>query len=67
MSKQQKAMCPLFPDVECPQGAAASKKCNVRVNGEFDPVLYFRDELIMHCAIYQNKMKSEKDNKAING
>jgi len=60
-------MCPLFPEIECPQGVQASEQCSVRVNGEFDPVLYFRDELIMHCAIYQNQMKSEKDNKHING
>ena len=67
MSNENKAMCPLFPDIECPQGAKASEQCRVRVNGEFDPVLYFRDELIMHCAIYQNQMNSEKDNNLING
>ena len=40
MNKQKQAMCPLFPDVPCPQGEEASEECRVRVNGDFDPVLY---------------------------
>ena len=58
MSETNQAMCPLFPDLPCPQGIEASQECSVRVNGEFDPVLYFRDDLVMHCAIYQNHYKS---------
>ncbi len=58
MSQTKQAMCPLFPDLPCPQGIEAGKECSVRVNGEFDPVLYFRDDLVMHCAIYQNQQKS---------
>ena len=58
MKETKQAMCPLFPDLVCPQGMKASQKCSVRVNGEFDPVLYFRDDLVMHCAIYQNQQKS---------
>ena len=58
MSEAKQAMCPLFPDLPCPQGMEASQECSVRVNGEFDPVLYFRDDLVLHCAIYQNQQKS---------
>ncbi len=57
MSKKNQAKCPLFPDVVCPQGEEASEACQVRVNGEFDPVLYFRDELVIHCAIAQSQPK----------
>ncbi len=59
MSEPKQAMCPLFPDVVCPQGEKASAECSVRVNGEFDPVLYFRDELVIHCAIYQSQHESK--------
>lgn len=58
MIKNKKVMCPLFPEMPCPQGQKASEACEVRINGNFDPVLYFRDELIMHCAIYQKEQKS---------
>ena len=58
MNEQKQAMCPLFPDVPCPQGEEASEECRVRVNGDFDPVLYFRDELMMHCAVSQSEHKS---------
>jgi len=58
MTDEKNAICPLFPEMICPQGAHASEECRVRVNGEFDPVQYFRDELVMHCAIYQNKQKT---------
>lgn len=58
MNKEKKAMCPLFPEMACPQGKEASQECEVRVNGDFDPVLYFRDELVMHCAIYRKEQAS---------
>ena len=58
MIKEKKTMCPLFPEMICPQGKKASEACEVRVNGDFDPVLYFRDELVMHCAIYRKEQAS---------
>ena len=57
MSEKKQAMCPLFPDLACPQGERASEECHVRVNGEFDPVLYFRDELVIHWAIARSQSK----------
>jgi len=59
MTARKFSMCPLFPDLPCPRGEEASEECAVRVNGDFDPVQYFRDELIMHCAIYQNEKKQK--------
>ena len=53
MTKTNRQMCPLFPDKPCPQGETARKQCEIRVNGDFDPVLYFRDELVLHCALHQ--------------
>ena len=53
MPKITRQMCPLFPDQPCPQGEEARKQCEIRINGDFDPVLYFRDELVLHCALRQ--------------
>ena len=57
MRELKKTMCPLYPDLTCPQGDKAGKACEVRVNGDFDPVLYFRDQLVVHCAINQQAEK----------
>jgi hypothetical protein len=48
-------ICPLFPERKCPQGTLASNACQVRINGDFDPMAYFKDLLVMHCAIYAEK------------
>ena len=53
MVRDNRQMCPLFPDKPCPQGKEAREKCEIRINGDFDPVLYFRDELVLHCALHQ--------------
>ena len=50
MSKQQ-PMCPLFDDVVCPQGEDAVEACQVRVNGDYDPMNDFKDYIFMNCAI----------------
>ena len=43
MSEETVQYCPLFPGLICPRGAEAAEACEVRVNGNFDPVLYFKD------------------------
>jgi len=53
--------CPIFPDLVCPQGPKASQACTVRVSGDFDPVLYFKDHLIVHCAIHRNQERIAKE------
>jgi hypothetical protein len=58
-SNQQK--CPLFPDMSCPRGPEASKACSLRVNGDFDPILYFKDHLVLHCAIHRNQERLGKE------
>lgn len=58
-SNQQK--CPLFPDMFCPRGTEVSKACSVRINGDFDPVLYFKDHLILHCALHRNQERLKKE------
>ena len=64
MSSKKKPICPVFPDMICPQGEEMSKQCMVRINGDFDPMHYFRDHLLMNCAIYRSReeeiMKKEK-------
>jgi hypothetical protein len=56
-SKLQK--CPLFRDQVCPRGEKASHACRIRMNGDFDPVVYFKDLLVMHCAIYNSQLHKE--------
>ena len=62
MSKNKVHLCPVFPDMICPQGEEMSKACSVRINGNFDPMLHFRDHLLLHCALYQNQQHSENLN-----
>jgi len=52
-------MCPVFPDLVCPQGEEMSAACAVRVSGNFDPMVYFRDHLLMNCALYQSQKEKE--------
>ena len=61
MNKRENQMCPLFPDMTCPRGEQASEECAVRVNGDFDPVAFFRDQLLLHCALYQNENQNKNE------
>ena len=60
MDENQVHYCPLFPDLICPRGKDAAVQCEVRVNGNFDPVSYFKDYLVMHCAIFRSQQETEK-------
>jgi hypothetical protein len=60
MSDTKKHPCPVFPDMICPQGQAMSEACSVRINGNFDPMVDFRDHLLLHCAIHQNNQQAKK-------
>ncbi len=60
MSPKKDPPCPVFPDRICPQGHEMSHECSVRINGDYDPMLYFRDHLLLHCAIYQNQRQTLK-------
>ncbi len=60
MSENKKYLCPVFPDMLCPQGKELSKACMVRINGDFDPMADFRDHLLLHCALYQNEQQTKK-------
>lgn len=51
MSKKQQPMCPLFEDVVCPQGQDAVDSCQVRLDGDFDPMSAYKDYVFMNCAI----------------
>lgn len=57
MEDKDKHQCPLFTDMVCPKGQEASEACSVRVNGDFDPMQYFKDRLILHCAIHRNQKR----------
>jgi hypothetical protein len=64
MIKKQKAICPLFSDVECPQGDNAAEACQVRLNGDYDPVAAGKDYLFMNCAIQRaNEQKNHNEAK----
>jgi hypothetical protein len=58
MVEEQVYFCPVFPDLICPQGKEMSDACSVRINGNFDPMLDFRDLLLLHCALYQNQQEA---------
>ena len=60
MSETKKHLCPVFPEMICPQGHEMSEACTVRMNGNFDPMADFRDHLLLHCAIYQNGQQAQK-------
>ena len=59
MVHEKPQRCPLFRDHVCPQGEKASNACQIRINGDFDPVVYFKDLLVMHCAIYNSQHQKE--------
>ena len=52
--EKKKHICPVFPDMICPQGGQFSEACTVRIKGDFDPMENFRDYLLLNCAIFQN-------------
>ena len=64
MGNKKNVMCPLFPDVPCPQGKEAADQCQVRFEGDYDPVKDFKDYLFMDCAIMRahdmDKTKKEQ-------
>ena len=53
-------LCPVFPDLVCPQGKEMSEACSVIINGNFDPMHDFRDLLLLHCALYQNQQEADQ-------
>ena len=59
MKDRTSPMCPVFPDLECPQGEEMSHACSVRISGNYDPMLYFRDHLLLHCALHRNQTHEE--------
>ncbi len=59
MQKNEEAMCPLFPDVVCPQGDEAADACNVRLQTDYDPMTDFRDYAFMNCAIRRAREQEE--------
>lgn len=61
--KQAQAMCPLYPDMPCPRGDESAQSCQVRAEGDFDPMLDFRDYLLLNCALHRaNPAAQEKQN-----
>jgi len=60
MSKFNNVMCPLFPDMVCPQGNKSADACKIRLEGDYNPLSDFKDYLIMNCAIQRAKEKENK-------
>ena len=59
MSEEKVHMCLMFEDQPCPRGKEAADECSVRVNGDFDPMIGFKDLLVMHCALYRAEQARE--------
>ena len=55
MPDTRKQFCPVFPDLICPQGEAASDACKVRLRADFDPMHDFRDQLLLECALFRSR------------
>ena len=57
--------CPVY-DIECPGGSEAAADCEMRFEGDYNPLTSFRDADIEHCAIYrreqQEQVESEPEN-----
>ncbi|MBN1407191.1 MAG: hypothetical protein JW956_05360 [Calditrichaceae bacterium] len=60
MSRSKPAMCPLFPDMPCPQGQDSADACKVRMEGDLNPLLNFRDYLFINCALQRAKENEQK-------
>jgi hypothetical protein len=63
MSKKKQDMCPLYPDMPCPRGQESAQSCQVRAEGDFDPMLDFRDYLLLNCALHRANAPAEKQEK----
>ncbi len=68
MSKENVSMCPLFPDMPCPQGKDKSESCKVRMNAGYDPMTSYKDYVFMNCAVRRAgeeraKLKKSGDSK----
>lgn len=61
MQNSEQAMCPLFPDMECPRGHSSAEACQVRMNSDYDPMTDFRDYLFMNCAIHRARQENDKN------
>jgi hypothetical protein len=62
MQNSNQVMCPLFPDMPCPQGNESADACKVRLRGDYNPLSDFKDYLIMNCAIQQAKENEKNKN-----
>ena len=63
MSKSKQAMCPLFPDMPCPQGYDSAEACKVRMDSDFNPLSHFKDYLFMNCALQRAREDESKNQK----
>ncbi|HID38743.1 MAG TPA: hypothetical protein EYP36_04420 [Calditrichaeota bacterium] len=66
MTQKKEAMCPLFPDVVCPQGDEAANACDVRMHTDYDPMMDYKDYAFMDCAIRRAREQEEKKNRIKN-
>ena len=63
MTEENQAMCPLFPNIPCPQGDQAANQCQVRLDADYDPIRDHKDYLFMHCAIHRAEEDNARSNK----
>jgi len=59
-SGKQENYCPVY-DIECPAGPEAAEACELRFQGDYNPLASFRDADIEHCAIYRKEQQEQAD------
>jgi len=58
----RKGHCPVY-DIECPSGSEAAESCEMRFQGDYNPLTSFRDAEIEHCAIYRKDQADQNQDK----
>jgi len=57
-SARRDGFCPVY-DIECPAGIEAANSCEMRFEGDYNPLTTFRDADIEHCAIYRKEQQEQ--------
>ncbi len=51
--------CPVY-DMACPGGHGAAAECQLRFDGDYNPLTTLRDAEIEHCAIYRMEQQAAR-------
>ncbi|MEA3287841.1 MAG: hypothetical protein U9Q77_10780 [Candidatus Marinimicrobia bacterium] len=59
-NEKRAGYCPVY-DIECPGGSEAVAACELRFEGDYNPLTSFRDADIEHCAIYRKEQQEQAE------